>query len=162
MKGQPAFAYNHTKKNEVKVISYESVKADDEVIKVELVLLTQRLLFWLTNMEDDELKRIFAYELSMNPQSLFDEEGYMRLASKPQLAEKLWEFQNPYSDIPEYIAYVLDGGYLIQRISFKKGNSFVHVLKDTHTLSYMSWKMLSFSAFLHKIISPNSVDNKQR
>ena len=61
-------------------------------------------------MENDELKRIFAYELSMNPQSLFDEEGYMRLASKPQLSEKLWEFQNPYSDIPEHISYVLDGG----------------------------------------------------
>ena len=70
------------------------------------------------------------YELSPYPAALFEARGIFRKADKPQLAQAVTELVSMDSDkailnsIPPTQQYVLDGGSLIHRLPWKRGDSY--------------------------------------
>src|SRR6218665_2835668 len=68
-----------------------------------------------------------SYELSHFPPALFDSINVFRKADKPQLAHAISEHARDgiLYLVPETQKYVLDGGSLLHRILWRKGESYV-------------------------------------
>jgi len=70
------------------------------------------------------------YELSPYPPALFEARNILRKADKFQLPQAIREYAANLSSeavmnsIPEIDCYVLDGGSLLHRLPWKKGNSY--------------------------------------
>ena len=72
------------------------------------------------------------YELCSYPPALFESPNFLRQAQKSTLADTIWSLtstSSPEINAPNYNAaqYVLDGGALLQRISWKKGGTYQDV-----------------------------------
>lgn len=103
------------------------IKIDDEIISVNPQLQFQRLLTTVERDGEADFNEIFKYELSTTPAALFSEkDGLMRKADKSKLSEAVWKFSGESaSTLPDKVAYVLDGGSLMQNIqSWPKGKTF--------------------------------------
>ena len=66
------------------------------------------------------------------PSSLFDKKGLMNEADKPSLAKSLAEVAKPaeYLGVPSVETYVIDGGWLLQQIPWKKGFKYADICED--------------------------------
>ncbi|KAK6191116.1 hypothetical protein SNE40_002860 [Patella caerulea] len=100
-----------------------TVKVKGEEIQVDPHLLFQRLV--TAGNRSCDLSDVFKHELCSFPTALFDSKTVMRLANKSSLANALWttlsaEFSRPNT---EEVRYVLDGGALLHRIPWTKGNT---------------------------------------
>ena len=90
---------------------------DDAAIPVDLQLLFQRLLATVKRGNRFVHDDAFKYELSTIPASLFGVNGLVRKADKPTLGEAIWKAAGASPNIfPANVTYVLDGGYLLERI----------------------------------------------
>ena len=90
------------------------------------------------------LHDIMDYELCSYPPALFDAKHVFLKADKPQLAEALRDFVSKFSSnavitdsIPESEHFVLDGGSLLHRLSWKKGITYGEIAN--FTISKMEW-----------------------
>lgn len=109
--------------------------ADDSTIKVgqdqtiDPALLFQWFLIMLKT-EQFSLDDVMSYELCSFPAALFEGKEIFRKANKPQLAQAVTEFSSKKSNksvldsIPPTEHYVLDGGSLVHRLAWKKGDSY--------------------------------------
>lgn len=134
MVGQDMCAYSFRRKMQAVTIGAKSaVKVDGEPVQVDPQLLFQRLSVLATNGSYEDPASVFQYELCTNPAALFDQSSMPREADKPVLAEAIWKLvgPDPGSDtavnIPSDVRYVIDGGALLQRIPWTKGETFESV-----------------------------------
>ena len=126
MEGQNAFDFVFRRKEQIERMGMKQLVVDGEKLKVDPQLLFQRLLI-LANNSDYSLDDLLKYELSAQPTALFDKHGLLRQANKPQLADALPstssnEGQQTRDSKPVY--NVLDGGSLLQRFPWKRGETF--------------------------------------
>ncbi|CAG2201846.1 unnamed protein product [Mytilus edulis] len=123
--GQNVIDYTFKKKNQVITLnSKTSIKVDGELIQVDPQLLFQRCTTIANGLFED-ISEIFKYELCSVPSSLFDNNGLPRQANKSILADSIWDFDGcGCLETGINVHHVLDGGSLIHRIPWTKGNSF--------------------------------------
>lgn len=129
MVGKPVFGISFKRKDRAKTLADQSTikVAKDRVIQP--ALLFQRFLV-VSKSGDLSLEDVMSYELSPFPPSLFEAKEIFRKADKPQLAHAVAEFSSKESDktvmdtIPSTEHYVLDGGSLVHRVPWKRGDSY--------------------------------------
>ncbi|CAH3149612.1 unnamed protein product, partial [Porites lobata] len=125
--------YTFKKKNHLVTMGQKkSIKVDGEPLQIDPQLLFQRLTTVAQNMTEN-VAELFQYELCSQPSSLFDQHGLLREANKAQLADDIWtvakgnEMQPP--EIAGEMNHVIDGGSLLQRIPWKRDETFHSIAK---------------------------------
>ena len=113
------------KKQIVTQNSKSSIVIDDEVVHIDPLLLFQRLTVAATS--DQNLESVLMYKLCSYPPALFESPNFRQQAQKSILADTIWSLtstSSPEINAPNYNAaqYVLDGGALLQHISWMKGD----------------------------------------
>ena len=79
---------------------------------------------------DLSLEEVLTYELSPYPPALFETRNILRKADKPQLAQAIQEYTKDVSSeavmntVPATDCYILDGGSLLHRLPWNKGDSY--------------------------------------
>lgn len=75
--------------------------------------------------QEDEIEKYFQYEMSVFPLSLF-KDGLMRKPDKPSLRKAIMPDSAALQrdQLPERLFYVIDGGALIHRVRWMKGDTF--------------------------------------
>ena len=133
MVGNNVQEYTFKKKNHLVTMGQKkSFKVDGEPLQIDPQLLFQRLTTVAQNMTEN-VAEIFQYELFSQPSFLFDQHGLLREANKAQLADdirtvaKRNEMQPP--EIADEMNHVIDGGSLLQRIPWKRDESFNSIAK---------------------------------
>ncbi|KAH3736112.1 hypothetical protein DPMN_042674 [Dreissena polymorpha] len=95
---------------------------------IDPVLLFQRFLV-VSKSGDLFLEDILSNELSPHPLALFEAKNILRKADKPQIIQSMRDQAVNVSSeavinfIPEPDCYVLDGGSLLHRLPWKRGNT---------------------------------------
>ena len=117
------------RKEQVVTLANSVIQIDNESINIDPQLLFQCLVSIRDRYEDTE--ELFSYELCSYPASLFNTSLLPREARKPELTNTLWEKLEIDSAPSEYVTYVLDGGALVQRIPWNRGQTFEAIL-DTY------------------------------
>lgn len=140
MEGTTVAAHSFQKKHQVVTMDVKStVKVKGEEIQVDPQLLFQRLV--TAGNKSCDLSDVFKHELCSFPTALFDSKTVMRLANKSSLANAIWTSLTVESTRPnkEEVKYVLDGGALLHRIPWTKGNTwsdicsqYVHYVKSRY------------------------------
>ncbi|CAH3180104.1 unnamed protein product, partial [Porites lobata] len=133
MVGNNVQEYTFKKKNHLVIMGQKkSIKVDGEPLQIDPQLLFQRLTTVAQNMTEN-VAELFQYELYSQPSSLFDQHGLLREANKAQLADDIWtvakgnEMQPP--EIAGEMNHVIDGGSLLQRIPWKRDETFNSIAK---------------------------------
>ena len=141
MIAQSVDEYSFRRKDQAVTLSVNSsLKINDEVVNIDPQLLFQRLIT-VADRYDEDISTIFKYELSTNPSSLFDDIGMPRIAQKSHLADVMWKQGNCGQELPipsEPVSYVIDGGSLLQTISWPKNGTFGTICEQYH--QYLSQK----------------------
>ena len=140
MIGQSVFEYSYKRKDmAVTMKCKSSVEHNGEIIPIHNQLLFQRLSF-VAARDHTELKSALNYELTTLPASLFNKDGLMKSANKPALAEVIWKIAGSYNPIlPDNKKFLLDGGSLLVRNVWKKGETFAEICQR-----YVDYVVLNF------------------
>lgn len=143
IKGKSVFTHSFCRNDKVKTLgSMSLVKLTDkhDSIKVDPALLFQRL-YLLANVDDVNVKDTLKYELCAYPPSLFESTTMLRKADKSQLAMTIRKYVDSKlvaDGIPvpcmQSEQYVLDGGSLLHRIPWHKGDTFDTTIHHTLNL----------------------------
>ena len=142
MVGKNVSDYSFRKSQQAVTLNEKSsVKVGGEIVAVDPQLLFQRLTT-AANMYVSDISEVFRYELSGVPSSLFDNTTLMREPQKSALAQAIWSHGDCRVDKnyqpDENTHHVIDGGSLIQRIPWEKGNTFGDICNKYYT--YLSQK----------------------
>jgi hypothetical protein len=136
MVGQPIFTYSFKRKDKVKTLGDSSLVKVNAEQAINPELLFQRFLV-VSQAGDLTLNDIMDYELSPYPPALFEAKHVFQKADKPQLAHALRDFVSQSSSnavitdsIPESEHFVLDGGSLLHRLSWKKGITYGEIAEE--------------------------------
>ena len=137
MDRKDVFSYSFCRKDKVKTLSEPSkIYCCDEGKSIDPELLFQRLLV-IANAGNDEIKfeEVMEYELSTFPPALFENTSLPRKAVKPPLMDSIESYVhlNGSGGVcyhkPATDTYVLDGGSLLYRLSWKKKDTFGNIAK---------------------------------
>ena len=134
MIGQPVFSFSIKRKEKAKTLGNSSsvVVAPDRTI--DPTLLFQRFLV-VSQTGDLSLEEVMNFELSPYPLSLFEDNKILRKADKPQLAHAISDHctkalacegapdTTPSASL-QTERYVLDGGSLLHKLKWKKGETY--------------------------------------
>ena len=115
-----------------------SVTTDNENVSVHSHLLFQRLIT-IARQSPEEMEKAFTFELSTFPAPLFDKDGLMNDANKPQLSHAMWkDIEEHEVRVPDGTYYILHGGALLQRIPWIRGQTFESICQTyvRHILKY--------------------------
>ncbi|XP_033725818.1 uncharacterized protein LOC117315643 [Pecten maximus] len=128
MEGKRVLEFSFKRSNQVQTQRDKScVKVDGESVLIDPQLLFQRLTIAATGLLED-LPMVFNYELCSYPSSLFEASGLPRAAQKASLADCFWSMRDcGIAKLPDDLLTVLDGGSLLQRISWNVGDSFANI-----------------------------------
>lgn len=99
-----------------------TVKIKDKVVAIEPMVLYQRIL--LIKKDSDDLVDYFKYELAAYPLALFTTTG-MRKAVKSALYEEFSTVDE--QELASTDCFVIDGGYLLHSVSWKKTGSLTYL-----------------------------------
>ena len=92
------------------------------------------LFYWMVTIAEREenLDQFFRYELTAEPMSLF-KEGMMRKPDKPSLRKVNMPEEDamPKKDVAPNSHFVIDGGALLHRVRWQKGDKFISIA-DTY------------------------------
>ncbi|CAC5424083.1 unnamed protein product [Mytilus coruscus] len=118
-----------------------SVKIDGELVEVDPQLLFQRCTT-IANTLFDDISVIFQFELCSVPSALFDSNRLPREAHKSVSSDSICNLvKSEATEInTEHVKYVLDGGSLIHRIPWVKGQTFSNICE-----SYVQYAMTHYS-----------------
>ena len=129
MSGKPVFTFSFKRKDKATTLG------DTSAIKIHLdqtidpILLFQRSMIAIQR-GDIDLEHIIRYDLWSFPPSLFEGMNLLRKADKPQLAHAVVEYCSILPDEaikdskPIVQHYVIDGGSLLHRLQWKKGETY--------------------------------------
>ena len=93
-------------------------------------MLFQRLLT-IAGRKDLQLEFALSFELSTFPAALFDKDHLMRTANKPAHAEAIWKVIGKGALVlPSGLKFVLDGGSLLAKKEWKKGETFEKICQS--------------------------------
>jgi hypothetical protein len=129
MIGKSAFTYKFKRKDRAQTLGNISAVKIGPDRTIDPALLFQRFLL-VSRSGDLSLEEVLTYELSPYPPTLFETRNILRKADKPQLAQAIRDYVADLSSeavinyIPKTDCYVLDGGSLIHRVPWKKGDSY--------------------------------------
>ena len=132
MNGKKVNEYSSKKKDQAMTLaSKATVKIGDEVVSVDPQLLFQRLVFTAKGMGADvSLEDVFSHELCSYPTALFERVNFLLPANKPQLSQAISKHvEQSVSGLPEEVRYVLDGGSLLQRLPWQKGQTYGEIIQ---------------------------------
>ena len=127
MCGNPTKDYTFKKKDTAITMKARStVQIDGEIIAVDPLLMFQRLITAVRGLGSElDLETAFTFELCTFPPALIESDGLLREANKPQIANSIWSSIGPdVASLPDSVSYVLDGGSLLHRISWAKGQTY--------------------------------------
>lgn len=131
MKNQNIVDYTFKKSLQVVTQASKSkIKVDGETVDVDPQLLFQRCTSAANGLFEDP-SEIFRFELCSVPSALFENNGLPREAHKSTLAAALWNTVDcaaSDNDIDDAV-YILDGGSLLHRIPWTRGESFKSICK---------------------------------
>ncbi|XP_068246882.1 uncharacterized protein [Palaemon carinicauda] len=130
-----AFTYKFKRKDRAQSLgNISAVKiACDRTI--DPALLFQRFLV-MSRSGDLSLEEVLTYELSPYPSALFETRNILRKADKPLLAQAIRDHVAAFSSEavinskPKTDCYVLDGGSLLHRLPWKKGDSYYTIAES--------------------------------
>ena len=110
----------------VTLASKSAVKIDGEALQFDPQVLFQRLaLAGYGNIDD-----AFDYELCLFPPALVESLEFLNEPQKANFAEAIWtSISNKDVEIPKQVQYVIDGGALLHRIPWTRGETFACILK---------------------------------
>lgn len=125
MSGQSISTYSFKRSQQVVTLNSKNLKKiDEEPIFVDTQLLFKRFAT-VANSMDLDLSEVLTFELCSIPTALFDANCLPREAHKSNLADYIWNLGNCHPDnISTSIQYVPDGGALLHRIPWLKGEKF--------------------------------------
>ena len=130
MVGKPIFSYSFSKKDMAITMKPRSnISIEGEIVPADPQLLFQRLLV-LAGRDEEKLRNDLEFELSSHPPSLVGDDGLMREADNPVLANEILSRVNQNVDIPSGATYVLDGGLLLFKLRWKKGVTFETIFNN--------------------------------
>lgn len=119
------------KKQVVQMSSRNELVLDGEMVLMDSDTLFQRLLLLLLQSDRSEIekKSDFGYELCHKAPSLFDEWGFMREANSSTLLKSILKRSGTTIDTSHIqelsdVVYVVEGEWLIQKISWSNGEVF--------------------------------------
>ena len=107
-----------------------SIKIDNESINVDPELLFMRLIQTAAlNPEQFDMNNILKFELCCHPPSLFEKSGLMREHQKHTLADLIVKEASglPDASNAEFQEIVIDGGFLIHKIPWTKGATYLQI-----------------------------------
>ena len=139
MEGLSVFDFSFKRRDTVETMpTISAIVIDNETIPVDHQLLFQRLMV-IARQSPEELESNFTFELSTLPASLFDKDGLMHEANKPQLGDALWKtIGEKDPKVSDDTLYTLDGGSLLHKIPWKKWQTFDSICQSyvNHVLRY--------------------------
>ena len=111
--------------------SESSIKIDNEEIFGDPMLLFQQLIASVQGTGCDvDVETAFSCELCTFPIALSKNNGYLREADKPQLANALWKcIRTCHITPPNCADHVLDGGSLLHKVVWKKRMTYKEICK---------------------------------
>ena len=116
------------KKQAITLASRIALKIEDQSVQVDPQLIFQRLSLIATSGSIENPASIFKYELCTHPAALFDHSALPWEANKPALADALWkQVKIENEELLQPVHYVLDGGSLLHRIPWTRGETFENV-----------------------------------
>lgn len=130
MVGKPVFGIPFKWKDRAETLADESTIKFAQGRTIDPDLLLQRVLV-LLKTRDLSQKEVMSYELSPFPTTLFEAKEIFRKTDKPQRAHAVVEYSSEESKVtvmdymPLTEQYVLDGGSLVHRLPWKKGEVWV-------------------------------------
>jgi 5'-3' exonuclease len=129
MIGQLAFTFSFKRKDKAKTLGDVSAVKVAPDRTIDPALLFQRFLV-VSKTGELSLEEVMDYELSPFPPALFEARHIFRKADKPQLAHAIIDHSKKVSSeavpdaVPKTEHYVLDGGSLLHRLPWNKGDSY--------------------------------------
>ena len=146
MYGISVYDYSFKKKDKAVTMEVRStVELDGEVVHMDPQLLFQRLITTLViGNSDTDLETAFSYELCTFPTCIIDNDGLLREANKPQLADAIWKDiggSMHHFQIPDDVRYILDKGALPFKVFWRKGVSYNDIYTFVYKLCYQTlWR----------------------
>jgi len=134
MIGQPVFSFSIKRKEKAKTLGNSSAVQVAPDRTIDPSLLFQRFLV-VSRTGDLSLEEVMSFELSPYPPSLFEDNKILRKADKPQLAQAVSDHctkalacegapdTTPSAHL-QTERYVLDGGSLLHKLKWKKGDTY--------------------------------------
>ena len=117
---------------------------------IDCALLFQRFIV-VSKTGELSLEDIMLYELCPYPPALFETSNLFRKADKPQLAQVISEYANVgiLDNMPETECYVLDGGSLLHRVPWKRGETYATIAKSyaDFTIKHYAKPMVIFDGY---------------
>ena len=153
MEGQKVSQFTFRRKDQIiNLAEKNQAKINKETLHISPELLFQRYIVAANNLDNKE--QIFMHELCPHPAALFDEDGMMRQTNKSVLADILLaEYPNTDSIILPDIQYVIDGGSLLQKITWPCGMTYDQLAKmyvDYVKRKYNQSTIIVFDGYIRK------------
>ena len=160
MDGMDAFSISFKRNRQAKTLNEKSkVKTQGDSLNVNSQLLFQRLVTAARNITED-VPKIFEYELSYFPSSLFESSGVMREPQKSTLAEALWilgDCSTEYVVSTTDVQYVLDASHGREVLLLVKSLTCMLSMSIIDTAMQLLYLMDMATALLRKITPPSSL-----
>ena len=121
----------------------------------------------MVGRDDIQLRYALSYELCTIPAALFGKDGLMREANKPALGEEIWKrLNNDDVQVSQNNSkHVLDGGYLIHKLKWHKGETFKDIFKkynDYVINNYGQGTVVVFDGYPHAPSTKDSTHLRRR
>ena len=131
MIGQDVFSLSFSRKDKAITLGNKTAIQISPDRTTDCALLFQCFIV-VSKTEELSLEDIMVYEISPFPPALFETNNLFRKANKPQLAHVISECANGgiLDIMPETECYVLDGGSLLHRVSWKRGETYGTIAKS--------------------------------
>ena len=166
MEGKMVTDFSFSKKSRAHKMASDSavcIKVGLEDAEIDSNLLFQR--FVMTGLNAGDLNNIMKYELCTYPPALFEKSFVLRTTNKSTLVNALTNHNNVkmqsaalHATPPADVKHVIDGGALLQRVGWKKGETYaflMHQYKKYLTSRYPHSSVIIFDGYNN----PSTKDN---
>ena len=162
MQGQNIFTYSSKRKDKAKTLGSASAVRVNGNQFIDPALLFQRLLI-MAQSGEVSLEGSLEYELCPYPPALFEAKDTLRKADKPALLHAIYSFDTREKDknAPRTDHYVLDGGSLLHRLSWKNGDTYRAIAANyaTFTIKHYDKATVVFDGYEE---TPSIKDNTHK
>ena len=135
MLGQPVFPHSFKRKEKATTLGDGHALKIAPDRSIDPNLLFQRYIV-VSRMGGVDLEEVMSYELSPFPPALFEGKHVLRRPDKASLAHAVTDHANQtqtsivIDEIPNTDMYVLDGGSLLHRLPWNRGDSYKKIVRS--------------------------------